>query len=445
MRDAAIERLSADDLVSFAEDCGAVPLQAGLVVLLDAAPDGPADPLVAGDRIVRALEARLAGVRRMRQRLVRPPAYLGRPYWVDDPHFDIARHVRVVVCSGGPDAALAVADDLVTTRLPWDRPLWAARVVVGLDAGAAAVAFTAHHVMADGVAGLGLLRRLADGPPPPPDPDFPRPAPTRRQLLADALRGWGRAVRMLPAVAGHVRDGLAIVRATWRPPIAPSSLNRPTGPTRRTVALTRDLPPLRAAAHGAGGTVHDLVLTALGAALGGLLAARGERVDAFVVSVVFSTRTPDAAATAGNRAGLIAIAVPVTGTPQARFGAVVAHTRVAKSQPRVAANTVLGAAVRAMGALRLFHWFSLHQRVVHTFESTLRVPGDALTVAGRRVGSLHAQAIANGNQTVVFVGVEYLDRLTLTAIGDPVACPDLDALPGLLDAALDDLVAHLPG
>nr|NLI49567.1 hypothetical protein [Propionibacterium sp.] len=280
----------------------------------------------------------------------------------------MARHVEVVERAGGLDAVLAVADDLVATRLPWDRPLWAARVIVGLDGGTAAVTFAAHHVMADGVAGLELLRRLADGPPLPPDPDFPRPAPTRHRLLADALRGWARAVRLLPVVAGHALEGLAIVRATRQPPIAPSSLNRPTGATRRTVVLTRDLPPLRAAAHAAGGTVHDVALTALGATLGGLLAARGEHVDEFVFSVVFSTRTPDAAASAGNGAGLIAIAVPATGTPQARFRTVVARTRVAKSQPRVAANTVLGAAVRAMGALRLFHWFSLHQRVVHTFD-----------------------------------------------------------------------------
>ncbi len=124
-----ITRLSADDLVALAEDSGAVPMQVGVVVMLRT------DPHFRPDDVVSALAARMPGVPRMRERLVRPPVGRGRSYWADDPDFSIDRHVRIVTAAGGPEVALAIADEFVTTPLPRDRPLWAARLVVGLDEG----------------------------------------------------------------------------------------------------------------------------------------------------------------------------------------------------------------------------------------------------------------------------------------------------------------------
>lgn len=82
---ARIERVSADDAMELALP-GPVPMQFAAVLLLDGSPDP--------DAVRRALADRVPAVPRLRQRLMRSPFGGGRPVWVDDPAFDIRRHVR---------------------------------------------------------------------------------------------------------------------------------------------------------------------------------------------------------------------------------------------------------------------------------------------------------------------------------------------------------------
>ena len=62
----------------------------GSLILLDpgTAPDGTWDL----ESVRAVFEPRLHLAAPLRQRLVEVPLGLGRPYWVDDPHFDLALH-----------------------------------------------------------------------------------------------------------------------------------------------------------------------------------------------------------------------------------------------------------------------------------------------------------------------------------------------------------------
>lgn len=430
-----ITRLSADDLVALAEDSGAVPMQVGVVVMLRTDPD------FRPDDVVSALAARMPGVPRMRERLVRPPVGRGRSYWADDPDFSIDRHVRIVTAAGGPEVALAIADEFVTTPLPRDRPLWAARLVVGLDEGrTAALLFATHHVMTDGTSGMELLRGLADGPPPPADPAFPRPLPTDRALLADhlheALRWW----RRLPHTLRLMVAELGVLQAVRRPPVPGSSLNRPTGPHRRSTTVSVDLAEARTAARVAGATVNDLLLAAIARALGGLLASRGEAADEFVVSVLFAGPRSGAVGQPGNRSGAVPIVVPATGGASERLRIVAGRTAAVKRAHRAALNSLLGPLTRLLAGLGVFGWIARRQRFIHTIASSLRVPG-RLTIAGREVTEIIPLSVATGNVTVVFASLAYRDRATVAIMADRDAVPDLDTLRDGLAAALAELVA----
>ena len=58
-----------------------------------------------GFRVERArqlLGERVCAVPRMRQRLQQAPPGCGRPYWADDPAFNIWHHVRQVAAPTGP-------------------------------------------------------------------------------------------------------------------------------------------------------------------------------------------------------------------------------------------------------------------------------------------------------------------------------------------------------
>ena len=132
--DVLIERASSIDMMELAADVGPVPAQVGAILVF-----ASGGHLTA--RAVRdTLADRIRGIPRLRQQLVSTPPGCGRPVWVDDPGWDIARHVHDVRCPppGDEEALLRVAADVVTQRLPPDRPLWSATLVTGLGGGACA-------------------------------------------------------------------------------------------------------------------------------------------------------------------------------------------------------------------------------------------------------------------------------------------------------------------
>src|SRR5579863_2982124 len=56
------------------------------------------------DRICSVLFDRLPKIRSVRQKLVKTPLNLSRPYWIDDPDLDMGRHIhRVVLEPPGDD------------------------------------------------------------------------------------------------------------------------------------------------------------------------------------------------------------------------------------------------------------------------------------------------------------------------------------------------------
>ena len=178
-----------------------------------------------------------------------------RPIWVDDPGFDVRRHVGSVACARADDQG-AVWDTSMTVamqRLPWHRPLWRLTAITGSDDTPLALVVVFHHVLADGIGGLAVLARLVDGAATAATTGFPRPAPTRRALAADALRTRLEVLSRLDEVVPTLRRAATELKpsAAGRAPV--TTLNAPTG-GRRQMAVTRvDLAVLRHTAHAHGG------------------------------------------------------------------------------------------------------------------------------------------------------------------------------------------------
>ena len=173
--DGIIDRLSGEDLMELTADVGPVPWQVGAILHLD-----PGGKLTLST-VRELISERVTAVPRLRQVLVRSPWGCGRPIWVDDPAFDVRRHVgsvsytRVEDRSGLCDTSVTVA----MQRLPWNRPLWRLTLITGMDDTPLALVVVFHHVLADGIGGLAVLARLLDGAPTVAATGSPRPAPTR--------------------------------------------------------------------------------------------------------------------------------------------------------------------------------------------------------------------------------------------------------------------------
>ena len=178
----------------------------------------------------RLLAGRIRGVPRLRQRLRRAPPGCGRPFWADDPAFDVRRHVRSRPCPapGGERALLDVAAALFRVPLPRSRPLWSATFVTGLEDGGTGLVVVMHHVLADGIGGLAVLAGLVDEPPgqppaPPPAAGLPGPRPGRS---AD-----GPVPAACPGCARAGRGCVGGPAARPRPPGGPRAHGR-AGPGR---------------------------------------------------------------------------------------------------------------------------------------------------------------------------------------------------------------------
>ena len=92
------------------------------------------------------------------------PFDVGAPQWVDDPGFDLSRHVRrAAVPRPGDDTELfRVVADVLERRLDRDRPLWECWVIEGLKGNRWAILMKIHHCIADGISAIRMLSRLCD-------------------------------------------------------------------------------------------------------------------------------------------------------------------------------------------------------------------------------------------------------------------------------------------
>src|SRR5512144_356660 len=168
---------------------------------------------------VRAvLEPRMHLAAPLRQRLVEVPLGLGRPYWVDDPHFDIEFHLReLALPAPGTKEQLGEQIARIHARpLDRTRPLWEAYVITGLQDGKAAYYSKIHHAAIDGVSGAEILETLMDLTPEPREVE-PEEEPTaldrvpstrelvRRGLTSAALNPL-EVLRTVPRSLGYLDE-----------------------------------------------------------------------------------------------------------------------------------------------------------------------------------------------------------------------------------------------
>jgi WS/DGAT/MGAT family acyltransferase len=321
----AVERLNALDTEFLHLEDGTVHMHiAGACVF-----DDPPPP----SRDLRALVAsKLHQIPRYRQRVRRVPFELGRPVWVDDPHFDLDYHLRrVALPAPGDDAAFCrLMGRIMSQPLDRERPLWETWLVEGLEGGRWAVVFKIHHCMVDGVAGVELLTVLlgfeADATVGEPRPWTPRPEPPGAVKVLDA---WGGLVsdtlataRGLPAAMGHpvdmIRSSLQTAEGAVRfirslAPTRPLSIEGSIGPHRSWAHSSASLADVKVIRSAFGGTVNDVVLAAVSGGYRVLLTERGDDADRAVVRslVPVSTRHDDGHGVPDNRVSALLYELPV--------------------------------------------------------------------------------------------------------------------------------------
>src|SRR4051812_12273068 len=322
--------MSALDSGFFFAESENTPMHVGSVAVFE----GPAPSY--GD-VVRLLLSKLPLVPRYRQRVKEVPLGLGRPVWVDDPHFQILYHVRHTAVPGpGSDEQLRnLAGRVLGQRLDMAKPLWELWLVEGLAEGRWAIISKVHHCMVDGVAGSDLMQLMFDLQPDakheaPSDDWQPEHDPSSVSLLASALGeafshplqqltsmpGLSSAVRAVKEMTHQSKTIASTVPSLARQAITPTArtLNGPIGPHRRWAWTDGKFEEFKAVRTAFGGTVNDVVLTAISSGFRDLLESRGELSSEKLVvrsMVPVSVRRADQKGALNNQVSAVFVDLPV--------------------------------------------------------------------------------------------------------------------------------------
>jgi diacylglycerol O-acyltransferase len=429
--------------------------------------EGPVPPY---HQIVSAIRDKLDLIPRYRQVVRFVPLQLGRPLWVDDPHFNLDYHIRhtALPAPGGSEELRHLMGRLMSQELDRHRPLWEAWVVEGLEDGLWAFITKIHHCMADGVSGNDLHAVILDRERLLPEPRngewVPEPQPSDVRLFADALLRLALSPYDLMRATGHVlRTPLATLRqlediagglssyARRLLPTTPNSLVGTIGPHRRWTWANTELDDFKAVCHTFGGTVNDVILTVITAGLRSQLVARNESVDGLALRtlVPVSVRRPSERGAYNNRVSAMLAELPVAlEDPLERLAAVTHQMKMLKASH----ETTAGEGLTALGELAPFVAIAAPERAVmrvlqklpqHSINTvTTNVPGPrfALYLAGRQMLEyLPFVPIAPGVRVGVAV-VSYNGKVSFGITGDYDSASDIEILAAGIESALAELV-----
>ena len=418
------------------------------------------------DDFVEHVESRLALVPRFRQKLATPPLQAGRPFWADDPCFNLSYHLRhtALPAPGGEEQLRKLAGRLFSQQLDRSKPLWELWLVQGLERKRFALVSKTHHALVDGVSGVDISTVLFDVKPVPepvtPDDSWsPRPSPSSAELVARGVRdlasapinfGRGAAdlVRRPKTAARRVANAAeAVGEVAWNfaDPAPSVPTNVPIGPHRRFVWTRSELATFKRIKDALGGTVNDVVLTVVSGALRKWLNARGVRTEGLEMRalVPVSIRAEDEHGQLGNRIAAMRGPLPVyIADPVARLAVVRESMEGLKGSKQAlgaevisrfndfAPPTLLAQASRINFSTRLFNLI------------VTNVPGPQipLYVLGRELQDVFPVAFLPQNHALAIAIMSYNGAIDFGLLGDFDAMEDIDLVSEGISDSLDELV-----
>ncbi len=427
------------------------------------------------DGLVDLVEQRIALVPRYRQKVRHVPGNLARPVWVDDPEFDIAYHVRrsALPKPGSDEQLTELVARLMSRPLDHTRPLWEMYLVEGLAGGRSAVLTKTHQAMVDGISAIDIGQVILDVSAQPravaEDLWMPRTEPTDVELvwgaLAEAVARPGVVVDNVRAAAGdavatagrvvNTAGQLAsmLVKAGRRAPGTP--LNVAISAQRRFAVARTQLDDYRKirAAHGC--SVNDVVLAVVAGALRNWLLSRGEpvmssaSVRAMVpLSVRGESDVPSSATSGslGNRVSSFLVDLPVgEPSPVVRLHHVThamrEHTATGQNVGAEALVRLGGFAPPTLHALGARAASGFSKRLFNLVVTNVPGPQFPLYAAGARMLEMFPVVPLARGQALAIGLTSYDGGVFYGFNGDRDAMSDVDVLAGMVDEALDELLA----
>ena len=282
------------------------------------------------------VESKLPLIPRYRQRVAFPPLNLGLPHWESDPKFDIRNHIRQVTLRNGTEAKLkALASSILSTHLDRQRPLWDITLVRGLQGNRGGMIARIHHCLADGISGVGIFNVLMSTSPEP-EPlsriksEVPASRPPRDagaalldglvrssfSAVQGALTLHSEAMQMAQGILANSGERLSELLNVLPEITAPADrlpFNVVCHGPQKFGWTEIDLALIKEVKNRCGGTVNDVILTVVAAALRRYSELRKVRVKgrSARIMVPVNIRGGDSAGELGNRITFVPVTLPL--------------------------------------------------------------------------------------------------------------------------------------
>lgn len=412
------------------------------------------------DRLVSAINERIALVPRYRQRVLNLPGGLGPSVWTDDDDFDLSFHVRrsALPRPGRMSVLRELVARLIARPLDLERPLWEAYLVEGVGEDRVALLIKSHQALVDGSATVDLaqvlLEETAYDRDVPADDWRPQPTPSPLRLAGEsAVETITHPKRLLglgTTVAGKALSRLPVLGGQRVEPH--SLLSAELSQHRRFANVRTHLEDYRKVRDTHGGTVNDVVLAVIAGGLRSWLLTRAEPVSATTrfralvpMSVVGDHDDDGVRTSLGSAVRGRLLSLPVgEGNPVVRLHqvsyALKAHRETGLA---VAANQLAslpGFAPTTFHAVGAMVADTQPKRSFHLAITNVPGPQEPMYMAGARVlESFPALPLSHGRALSIGV-TSYHGGVFFGIVTDRDAIPDADVLAQCIEEALAELV-----
>jgi WS/DGAT/MGAT family acyltransferase len=429
--------------------------------------DGPLDY----ERLKATIEPALLRFKRFRQRLVPPEPPFVRPFWEDDPYFDLESHLQRVElpAPGGQQALQELISQLMSTEMEYHRPLWQFYIVENYGEGSALVA-RLHHSIADGISLMQVLLSLTDtdpdavpgGKPVESSQDGEGPPGGSTQtyrsgfLSSDnwnARRLWEEGEKLLndPSHARHRTRQLVDLAATvgklvMRRPDPATVFKGPLGLEKRAAwSEPVSLSGVKYIGKIYDSKVNDILLTAVAGALGRYLNFRGEAARGVSIRsfVPVNLRPIQLDEELGNKFGMVFLSLPLgIPDPIQRLHKVKQNMDEIKASSESVATygviNLLGAVPSQVEEMAV----SFFDTKASTIITNVPGPQTQLYLAGAPIHTTMAWVPQSGRIALGISIVSYNGKVRLGVATDESLVPDPETIVGFFREEYEEMLSR---
>lgn len=438
-------------------------------------------PALSRDALAERITERLLRYRRFRQ-IAREDA--AGAAWLDDPDFDLARHLgthRLKRARGqsAQEALQARVAALAMQPLDHAHPLWRFELIEQYEGGSALIA-RIHHCIGDGIALISVMMSLVDGGAPPPQRSRRKPAREgvagAEDWVADTLiRPLGDlTARALEVAGGGAAKSLALVAAPQQaftgtvdqaldiarlggqlasdaaalalmPDDSKTRLKGMPGAVKK-VAWCQPIPldAVKAVGKAFNASVNDVLLSCVAGAIGHYLRGLGDNTEGQEIRamVPINLRPLEDAWKLGNRFGLVPLLLPIGITnPVERLYAVRARMNELKGslQPLLAFGVLSLAGLLIKPAQDAL--LSLFGRKTTAVMTNVPGPAKKLQVCGSTLEQTMFWVPQTGTVGLGVSVLSYGGGVQFGVIADTALCPEPQAIIDGFTPAFNQLLA----